>query len=63
MEFGERVEGADQKWRTLDSRSLHNQRLAVAPVADRILEIKLSALGYVMVPRADRTGQPSSTSC
>jgi hypothetical protein len=29
----------------LDSRSLHNQRLAVAPVADRILETKLSALG------------------
>src|SRR5208282_6468514 len=37
-------------------RSLHNQRLAVAPVADRILETKLSALGYVMVPRADGNG-------
>ena len=51
-----RADGADQKWRTLDSRSLHNQRLAVAPVADRILEIKLSALGYVMVARADGNG-------
>jgi conjugative relaxase-like TrwC/TraI family protein len=51
-----RADGADGKWRTLDSRSLHNQRLAVAPVADRILETKLSALGYVMVPRADGNG-------
>jgi hypothetical protein len=52
----QRADGADTKWRTLDSRSLHNQRLAVAPVADRILETKLSALGYVMVPRADGNG-------
>jgi flagellar biosynthesis GTPase FlhF len=52
----QRADKADQKWRTLDSRSLHNQRLAVAPVADRILETKLSALGYVMVPRADGNG-------
>ena len=41
----QRADGADDKWRTLDSRTLHNQRLAVAPVADRILETKLSALG------------------
>ena len=27
----QRADGADPKWRTLDSRSLHNQRLAVAP--------------------------------
>ena len=52
----QRADGADEKWRTLDSRSLHNQRLAVAPVADRILETKLSALGYAMVPRADGNG-------
>ena len=52
----QRADGADAKWRTLDSRSLHNQRLAVAPVADRILETKLSALGYVMVPRTDGNG-------
>jgi conjugative relaxase-like TrwC/TraI family protein len=52
----QRADGADGKWRTLDSRSLHSQRLAVAPVADRILETKLSALGYVMVPRADGNG-------
>jgi hypothetical protein len=52
----QRADGADGRWRTLDSRSLHNQRLAVAPVADRILETKLGALGYVMVPRADGNG-------
>jgi conjugative relaxase-like TrwC/TraI family protein len=52
----QRADGADDMWRTLDSRSLHNQRLGVAPVADRILETRLSALGYVMVPRADGNG-------
>jgi hypothetical protein len=52
----QRADGADDKWRTLDSRSLHNQRLAVAPVADRILETRLSALDYAMVPRADGNG-------
>ena len=52
----QRADGADDKWRTLDSRTLHNQRLGVAPVADRILETRLSALGYVMVPRADGNG-------
>ena len=52
----QRADKVDAKWRTLDSRALHNQRLAVAPVADRILETRLSALGYVMVPRADGNG-------
>src|SRR5690348_296640 len=52
----QRADGADGRWRTLDSRSLHNQRLGVAPVADRILETNLSALGYHMVPRADGNG-------
>ena len=52
----QRADRADEKWRTLDSRTLHNQRLAVAPVADRILETRLSALGYAMVPRADGNG-------
>jgi hypothetical protein len=52
----QRADQADDKWRTLDSRSLHNQRLAVAPVTDRGMEIRLSALGYAMVPRADGNG-------
>jgi CheY-like chemotaxis protein len=52
----QRADQADEKWRTLDSRSLHNQRLAVAPVTDRIVETRLSALGYAMVPRLDGNG-------
>ncbi len=52
----QRADGADDKWRTLDSRTLHHQRLGVAPVADRGMETRLSALGYVMVPRADGNG-------
>ena len=52
----QRGDGADGKWRTLDSRTLHGQRLGVAPVADRILEARLAALGYVMVPRPDGNG-------
>ena len=52
----QRVDGADDKWRTLDSRTLHSQRLGVAPVADRGMETRLSALGYMMVPRADSNG-------
>ena len=52
----QRADGADGKWRTLDSRTLHNQRLGVAPVADRILETRLAALGYAMVPRPDGNG-------
>ena len=52
----QRADGADGKWRTLDSRTLHNQRLGVAPVADRGMETRLTALGYAMVPRADGNG-------
>ena len=52
----QRADGADERWRTLDSRSLHNQRLAVAPVIDRMVETRLSALRYVMVPREDGNG-------
>ena len=52
----QRADQADDKWRTLDSRSLHNQRLAVAPVIDRMVETRLSALGYAMVARADANG-------
>ena len=52
----QRADGADGKWRTLDSRTLHNQRLGVAPVTDRGMETRLSALGYAMVPRADGNG-------
>ena len=52
----QRADGADGTWRTLDSRTLHSQRLGVAPVADRGMETRLAALGYAMVPRADGNG-------
>ena len=52
----QRADGADGKWRTLDSRSLHSQRLGVAPVADRGMETRLTALGYAMVAREDGNG-------
>ncbi len=52
----QRADGTDGKWRTVDSRTLHNQRLGVAPVADRGMETRLTALGYAMVPRADGNG-------
>ena len=52
----QRADGADGKWRALDSRTLHNQRLGVAPVTDRGLETRLSALGYAMVLREDGNG-------
>ena len=52
----QRADGADGRWRTLDSRTLYSQRLGGAPVADRGLETRLAALGYAMVPRADGNG-------
>ena len=50
----QRGDKADEKWRTLDSRTLHSQRLGVAATTDRLMETKLTGLGYVMVPRAGR---------
>jgi hypothetical protein len=52
----QRADRADAKWRTLDSRTLHSQRLAVAAVTDRIMETRLTGLGYAMVPRLDGNG-------
>jgi TrwC relaxase/AAA domain len=52
----QRADGADDKWRTLFGRMLYQQRLGVAPVADRFAEARLRGLGYVMVPRADGNG-------
>ena len=52
----QRADGADATWRTLDSRTLHSQRLGVAPAADRGMETRLTALGYAMVARAEGNG-------
>ena len=50
-----RGDGADDKWRTLDSRSLHNIRLGLAAFTDRLMETKLAEF-YTMVGRADGNG-------
>jgi conjugative relaxase-like TrwC/TraI family protein len=52
----QRGDKADEKWRTLDSRTLHSQRLGVAATTDRLMETRLTGLGYAMVPRQDGNG-------
>ena len=44
------------KYRRLDTRALHNQRLSIAAQVDREMEARLIARGYAMVPRADGNG-------
>jgi conjugative relaxase-like TrwC/TraI family protein len=52
----QRADGADLKYRTLDSRSLYAQRLRLAAITDREMETRMSALGWPMVKRADGNG-------
>ena len=52
----QRADGQDEKFRTLDTRALHNQRLSIAAQVDREIEARLIARGYAMVPRADGNG-------
>ena len=52
----QRADGADEKFRRLDTRALHNQRLSIAAQVDREMEARLIARGYAMVPRADGNG-------
>ena len=51
----QRGDKADDKWRTLDSRSLHNIRLGLAAFTDRLTETKLAEY-YSMVSREDGNG-------
>ena len=51
----QRADGGDEKFRSLDTRALHNQRLSIAAQVDREMEARMIARGYAMVPRA-RTG-------
>ena len=44
------------KYRRLDTRALHNQRLSIAAQVDREMESRLIARGYAMVPREDGNG-------
>lgn len=52
----QRADKADTEWYALDSRTLNNQRPAVAAITGRLMETKLTELGYAMVPRPDRNG-------
>ena len=52
----QRADGGDAKYRRLDTRALHNQRLSIAAQVDREMEARLIARGYAMVPRADGNG-------
>jgi conjugative relaxase-like TrwC/TraI family protein len=52
----QRADGGDEKYRRLDTRALHNQRLSIAAQVDREMEARLTARGYAMVPRADGNG-------
>ena len=56
MNLAQRQDGADEKWRTLHSSMLFQERLAVAAHASRELASRLTDLGYVLVPRADGNG-------
>ena len=50
----QRADGADGKYRRLDTRALHNQRLSIAAQVDREMEARLIARGYAMVPAPGR---------
>jgi conjugative relaxase-like TrwC/TraI family protein len=51
-----RADGADERWRTLDSRSLHRERLRVAADANMAVAARLARLGYRLVKREDGNG-------
>ena len=53
----QRADGADDKWRTLDSRSLHRERLGIAARAGMVVEQRLLAAGFSLVQREDGNGR------
>ena len=52
----QRADGADDRYRTLDSKVLHRERLGIAAIASRVLDQKLAAQGFRMVARTDGQG-------
>jgi AAA domain-containing protein/TrwC relaxase len=52
----QRADREDEKYRTLDSRTLYSQRLGLAVLADREMETRMTALGWPMKTRADGNG-------
>ena len=53
----QRADGADARWRTLDSRSLHRERLGIAARAGMVVEQHLMAAGFSLVQREDGNGR------
>jgi conjugative relaxase-like TrwC/TraI family protein len=53
----QRADGADSRWRTLDSRSLHRERLGIAARAGMVVEQQLMAAGFSLVQREDGNGR------
>ena len=49
----QRADQADEKWRTIDSRTLHGGRLHASAVGDAVLSAELHDAGYALVKRAD----------
>jgi conjugative relaxase-like TrwC/TraI family protein len=52
----QRADGEDERWRTLDSRSLHRERLGIAAYAGLVAEQRLQAAGFALVKREDGNG-------
>jgi hypothetical protein len=52
----QRADGGDEKFRNLDTRALHNQRLSIAAQVNREMEARMIARGYAMIPRQDGNG-------
>ena len=52
----QRADGADGTWRALAGEQLSGQRPSVTAIADRLLQTKMTGLGYRMVPRTDGNG-------
>jgi conjugative relaxase-like TrwC/TraI family protein len=53
----QRADGEDTKWRTLDSRSLHRERLGIAARAGMVVEQRLLAARFSLVQREDGNGR------
>jgi len=53
----QRADGADAKWRTLDSRSLHRERLGIAAFAGLVVDHELLRAGFSLVQREDGNGR------
>jgi hypothetical protein len=52
----QRADGGDEAWRALDGQQLYALRLSIAATISREMTRRMTARGYVMVPREDGNG-------